>query len=162
MSIERIDKENNGEPIFFISTHCTNDEKLKSFNNNKILCEEIVSFDCGLFDMVEIEYDDIDVPTEKHQFLAIIKNPKESKNELMSNDTRFVFAGYDLVEELSAVSAITNCGAEFDLAINYECLNSFGLISSYKEAVTAKELLEKNYPYEFHADCIIVEIWRYS
>lgn len=40
---------------YFYSNRCENDEPLRNFNKNKIYAEEIVSFDCLLMNMEELE-----------------------------------------------------------------------------------------------------------
>ena len=61
------------------------------------------------------------------QIIAYFMNPIES-HEFHKLDDRFEFCGYDLSEEMTAISAITNCNKIFDKAIPYEELNKFGLM----------------------------------
>ena len=152
----------HGSVRYFKSDYCENTDALKRFNQHKILAKELVSFDCGLLDLECILREDIDFPTEAYQYLAVIMAPACTKNEELSRDDRFSFVGYDLVEEMTGISAITNCGAGFSRAIDYEALNASGIFSDYALALQAKQRLIQQYPNENHADCEIVEIWRYA
>lgn len=60
----------------------------------------------------------------------------------------------------TCISAINNCGANFDNAIDYGNLNEYGLMSNYLDTVKAQILLRNNYPDENHAYCEVVEVWR--
>jgi hypothetical protein len=71
----------------------------------------------------------------------------------------FEFCGYDLVETATAISAITDCGAEFE-SIPYSLLTKFGLLPTYKDAVLTQLALVEECPDEPHAYCDIYEIWR--
>ena len=44
-----------GKVHYFKTTRCFNTEEIKSFNQFKINCDEIVSFDCLHFEMCEID-----------------------------------------------------------------------------------------------------------
>lgn len=94
------------------------------------------------------------------QILAVIVRPEIEPDDMLEKDGQFEFCGYDLTEFLTCTSAITNCGAMFEDAIKYDRLNHYGLISSYREAVTAQLDLYEKYPEESHAYCEIIEIWR--
>jgi len=96
---------------------------------------------------------------ERRQIIAYYKNPTESR-EYHVLDESFEFCGYDLSEELTMISAITNCGGMFDKAIPYKKLNAFGLIDEYSEAFAVRNLLDELYPEESHADCKVYELWR--
>ena len=95
----------------------------------------------------------------KHKILALIKRPGKEPDWTLQNNGEFTFCGYDLVETLSAISAITDCDASFE-SINYAALTAYGLISTYKEAVLTQLALVEEAPFEAHADCEILEIWR--
>lgn len=162
MSITYKLAEKRNALMFFRSTYRINNPEMKRFNNYKILCDEIVSFDCGLFQLEEVLYEEILSPTSDFQYLAVIIDPSERKSDLLSEDDRFSFVGYDLVEDLTSISAITNCGGDFEKAIDYDQLNDFGLFSDFAKALETREKLAAEYPDENHADCEIVEIWRYA
>lgn len=147
---------------YFESRRCFNDGKLRAFNKGLITASELVSFDCALLHTMEITYDSFPTLTDaKQQILAVIIRPEIEFNARLEHDARFEFCGYDLVEDSTGISAITNCGAEFKKAIAYENLNPFGLLSTYKEAVLTQLHLYENYLDEHHAYCDVVEIWRY-
>jgi hypothetical protein len=94
----------------------------------------------------------------KYQILATIRepNPDDIKN---FKDNRFIFKGYDLLEEQTRISALTNCGG-FDLAFNQDDISESGLIEEYNKAFKIRKLLLKNYPNENHADCSVWAIWK--
>lgn len=149
---------------YFLSKRCFIDESLKQFNKGKILADEIVCFDCALM-MYSDEIIANEIPVidnKKEQILAVVIRPEIEPNYVLENDYRFQFCGYDLVENSTCISAITNCGADFDNAIDYSALNDFGLIPTYREAVTTQISLYDEYPEEHHANCDIVEVWRYA
>ena len=90
--------------------------------------------------------------------MAVIIRPGKTPDESLSHQG-FVFCGYDLVEEWSGISAITNCGGDFQ-SIRYDNLTEYGLIPSFKEAVLTQLALVQEDPLDPHADCEIFEIWR--
>lgn len=152
---------NYGFVKYFQSTRCFNDAHLRKFNKNKISAFEIVCFDCAFMQMQELATNRIDIPSDQsQQILAIIVRPEIEVNYTLENDRRFHFCGYDLIEAGTGISAIINCGAEFDNAINYNALNKFGIFTTYREAVLTQLALYETYPEESHAYCEIVEIWR--
>ena len=147
---------------YFESDRCFNNDTIQDFNKRKITAKELVTFDTGLMEMQEITITEVKVQESKaQQILAIIVRPEIEPNYFLETKKDFEFCGYDLVEFQTSISAITNCGASFDKAINYQSLNKYGLISSYKEAVLTQLDLNEKYPDESHAYCEIVEIWRY-
>lgn len=164
MSITTIMEEylSYGLVRYFEGDKCLNRNALQGFNQGKIFAKELVTFDCGLMELNEIEKDNIKVPKNQKQVLAVIVRPEIERNYPLERDTRFDFCGYDLVDLPCCISAITNCGAGFEKAINYSSLNEYGLIPTYKEAVLTQLKLNEEYPDESHAYCEIVEIWRYQ
>jgi len=93
---------------------------------------------------------------ENEQIIAYYKNPIKSHEHHMLNDN-FEFCGYDLSEELTMISAITNCGDMFDKVIPRKKLNTFGLIDKYSEAFLIRKLLGEIYPKESHARCEVCQ-----
>ncbi|MCI8322004.1 MAG: hypothetical protein HFH02_13145 [Dorea sp.] len=162
MSITTIkeDYRSFGFVRYFQSDRCINHGTLRKFNQGKIKANELVTFDCGLMELKEIEKSEINLPLKGEQLLAIIVRPEIEPNYRLEQGQRFEFCGYDLVDISTCISAITNCGAEFD-SIDYEALNQYGLIPSYREAVNTQLDLHKKYPEESHTYCEIVEIWRW-
>jgi hypothetical protein len=153
--------EKYGHVRYFYSNRCWNSKRMQEFNHNRILADELVTFDCGLMDMQEIEENEIKLdPSKEQQVLAIIIRPEIEPNYLLENNDTFIFCGYDLVEVITGISAITNCGATFVAAIQYEDLNEYGVISTYREAVNTQLSLNEKYQDESHAYCEIIEIWR--
>ena len=134
------------------------DNKFKEFLGRKMDVKEIVSFDCCLYEMYEIESHDSPLSPDTQQIIAVILRPNLEPIEYM--ETRgFTFCGYDLVEEETLISAITDYGGGFN-SIPYEKLTEYGLIPTYKDAVLAQLALVEEEPEEPHAYCIICEVWR--
>ena len=130
----------------------------KEFNAWKIDCEEIVSFDCCLHEMYEIESPDSPLRPDTQQIIAVIPRPNSEPVEQMSN-RGFTFCGYDLVEEDTTISSITNCGGGFT-SVPYKKLTEYGLLPTYRDAVLTQLALIEEDPDEPHAYCMICEIWR--
>ena len=134
------------------------DNKFKEFLGRQMDAKEIVSFDCCLYEMHEIESYDSPLPPDTQQIIAVILRPNLEPIEYM--ETRgFTFCGYDLVEEETLISAITDYGGGFN-SIPYEKLTEYGLIPTYKDAALAQLALVEEEPDESHAYCIICEVWR--
>ncbi len=154
-----------GKIRFFKADRCINNEDIRAYNKHRINAKEIVSFDCGLLELEEIKkYNGKEVA---EQILLIIVRPdvdrvdaNRMEENIVHDIATFEFCGYDLVEMDTCISAISNCGAGFENAIDYASLNEFGLISNYLVAVTTQVKLRDNYSYENHAFCEIVEVWR--
>lgn len=137
--------------------------------------EEIVSYDMilckvvggpdldsatGYFGEVEDWRLLLKVPIKSdEQIIAYYKNPTESYEKHVL-DSCFEFCGYDLSEEMTGISVITNCSGIFDKAVPYGELNKFGLLDDYNTAFYILSLMEKFYPDESHANCEVYELWR--
>ncbi len=67
--------------------------------------------------------------------------------------------GYDPIEEMTQISALTNCGGFPDVFANDE-LNPYGLLSHFDRAVEVWDNLKKLHPSESHAQCELYAIWR--
>jgi hypothetical protein len=63
---------------------------------------------------------------ENVNILAVMRMPQTEVNSVLK-DERFLFCGYDLVEDLSGISALTNCGG-FPLSFDNGELSKHGLI----------------------------------
>lgn len=72
---------------------------------------------------------------------------------------KFEFMGYDLIEEQTQISALTNCGGFPDVFANHE-LNSCGLLAQFERTNKVKTLLSQKHPEEPHAQCEMYAIWR--
>jgi len=94
----------------------------------------------------------------KYQIIATIREPNSDDIKTFKDD-RFIFKGYDLLEEQTRISALTNCKG-FDLAFNKDDISEIGLINECDKACQIRELLLKNYPNENHADCSVWAIWK--
>jgi hypothetical protein len=97
---------------------------------------------------------------KRRNLLGVYRNPDKHIPSAPSN-RNFNFVGYDLIEEATQISALTNCGG-FPEAFNNEELNSYGLISEFERASEVRRLLIEKYPEEAHADCEMYAIWRLS
>ena len=97
---------------------------------------------------------------EKEQLLAIIIRPDADPEENLGRRFGFEFCGYDLVENFSCISAITNNECMFSNAINCKTLTKYGLLPDYKEALLTQIKLREKHPDENHAYCDVVEVWR--
>lgn len=140
--------------MYFKTNRFYPDDKYLNYANKMIGKKEIVSFDCGLFDLVGI----LDINLSScEQIFAVIINPVKDKDYQV--DERFEFCGYDLCNDV--ISAISNCGCEYVKAIDYEKLNKYGLINEYDIALNSLNKLKDIYPLESHADCDIVKLYRY-
>jgi hypothetical protein len=71
----------------------------------------------------------------------------------------FIFMGYDLIEESTQISALTNCGG-FPETFSNDELNRYGLISDFVRACEVKKLLPRHHPEEHHSKCELYAIWR--
>jgi len=71
----------------------------------------------------------------------------------------FVFIGYDLIEEETQISALTNCGGFPEVFSNAE-LNQYGLITGFARACEVQRRLAELYPKEPHAQCERYAVWR--
>jgi hypothetical protein len=163
-----------GNPIFYKAERFFPTEKYETFS--KIFGrKEIVTYDCMLCKVVLDDDSPCDTgyagesfewesfmrkPFEPdEQIIAYFKNPSAS-HETHAIDGGFEFCGYDLSEELTQISAITNCGGWDRLPELNDMLNPFGLIERHEQALQMQISLREAYPEESHADCEIYELWR--
>ena len=151
----------HGKPLYCRSSRCMNTPELQAFNQGLLTGAELVSFDGNLFEHRPVQPGEIEIPHCEHQYLAFVVDPQPQPSPEIARDGRFTFCGYDLVEAATQISAIIDCGAAFREAIPYEQLNDFGLFTTYAAAKQTQAALRSTYPNEEHADCVIVEIWRY-
>jgi hypothetical protein len=90
--------------------------------------------------------------------LAVIWEPPAPCHDYLA-DPRFQFTGYDLVEEATGISALTNCGG-FPLAFPNQDLSPLGLLPDYDLAKAVQARLRQHYPNEHHAQCDLWGIWQ--
>lgn len=95
---------------------------------------------------------------ENIQILAVLREPIEDC-AIVKFNSRFRFCGYDLVEDDTIISALTNCGG-FDQAFLPNDLSKYGLIDNFDKAKKVQLLLQENYPNEAHAYCTLWAIWK--
>jgi len=143
--------------------------------------EEIVSLDCSLCpSVIDIEAGDMEhLQQEEYYYaifsnldwvlqrtrnvkdkeiLAVLKEPSEECKDI-SIHQGFYFCGYDLVEDDTKISALTNCGG-FDKAFLPSDLSRHGLIKDFIEAKKVQLLLREKYPEDDHAYCSLWAIWK--
>jgi len=94
----------------------------------------------------------------RRNILGLYRNPEEHVST-SPGPGDFRFCGYDLIEELTQISALTNCGG-FPEAFRNEELNRFGLIGTFARACAVRCMLAERYPEEAHAQCEMYAIWR--
>jgi hypothetical protein len=97
-----------------------------------------------------------DVP--RRNILGLYRNP-EAHIAVAPAPGNFNFIGYDLIEEQTQISAVTNCGGFPDVFRNEE-LNGFGLIDGFDRAREIRRLLVERHPEEHHARCEMYAVWR--
>jgi hypothetical protein len=88
--------------------------------------------------------------------LCVYKNPDTDPTP---SDERFGFEGYDLVDVMGGISALTNCGG-FPLAFKNSELNPVGLLPRLDRAHAVRAALRSHYPTEPHANCDVWTIFR--
>ena len=155
------DQPADGLIHYFKGTRCWNDEKLRAFNQGKIRAEELVTLDCGLLALEEIDETEALEPVRAGwQVICAVFSTGEAPHEALRSGGVFQFCGYDLVETATSVSAVTNCGAAWRKALDYSLLNEFGLFPSYQQAKQSQRKLREQYPDAEHAHCEIIELWR--
>ena len=93
---------------------------------------------------------------EGRNLLCVYKNPDA---DAKPSDARFALEGYDLVDVMGGISALTNCGG-FSLAFANSELNQVGLLSTLDRADSVRSALMSNYPAEPHANCDVWAIFR--
>jgi hypothetical protein len=142
--------------------------------------EEVVTLDCALCPSLIVDVDSIGEFQEQwqlanvftdlnwvlqkvkdvkdKQILAIIREPEEDCRGIDVPEG-FEFYGYDLIEDDTQISALTNCGG-FDKTFSSSDLSRYGLIEDFSKAKAVQLRLEENYPDESHANCTLWAIWR--
>lgn len=96
--------------------------------------------------------------TPRRNVLGLYRNPESHINVAPASD-EFTFIGYDLIEDRTQISALTNCGGFPETFSNQE-LNERGLIQSFGRAREIQRLLPINNPEEHHANCEMYAVWR--
>jgi hypothetical protein len=93
---------------------------------------------------------------EGRNLLCLFKNPDTHPSP---PNSRFQFEGYDLVDVMGGVSALTNCGGFSDAFENRE-LNTVGLVGDLGRAQAIQQALKTHYPSHSHATCDVWAIFR--
>jgi len=121
---------------------------------NHIVCED---FRLDYFYDFEYLKQRVQAVSRKN-ILGLYRNPK-THIVAAPGPGNFSFIGYDLIEEQTQISALTNCGGFPDVFRNEE-LNAFGLIDNFDRASEVRRLLAERHPNEPHAQCELYAIWR--
>jgi hypothetical protein len=93
-----------------------------------------------------------------HQVLALLREPLDHdvQHAVLPG---FRFMGFELVEEETSTSALTNCGG-FEGAFEGSDLSQAGLVASASQAYRIRDALAKRFPDEPHAQCAVWALWR--
>jgi len=118
----------------------------------------IVNEDFMLNYFVDLEFLLTQLPQGvERNLLCVYRNP--SSEPVPVGPVEFGFLGYDLVEGMTRISALTNCGGFPDVFDNTE-LSSKGLLTSHARAFEVRSELKAKYPDDPHADCHVWAILR--
>ena len=96
----------------------------------------------------------------RRNILGLYRNPDAHIDSAPAGGD-FVFMGYDLIEESTHISALTNCGG-FPETFSKDELNKYGLLFEFARAREVREWLPVHNPDEPHAYCEMYAIWRLS
>lgn len=96
----------------------------------------------------------------QRNLLAVFRNPPDHPAQ-PALTCPVTWLGYDLCDDTTGVSALSNCGG-FPLAFPNSELNSYGLIDTHLRASAIRTRLREAYPSERHAKCHQWAIWRLS
>jgi hypothetical protein len=129
-------------------------DEIKDEDWSHILCEDFRSDYFIHLDYLKQRVHDV----PRKSILGLYRNPETHITVPPASDN-FHFFGYDLIDEETQVSALTNCGGFPDVFQNDE-LNKFGLITDFDRACEIRRLLSKLHPEEPHAQCEMYAIWR--
>ena len=94
----------------------------------------------------------------RRNILGIYRNPGRHLTSPPAAGS-FQFMGYDLVEDATQISALTNCGGFPQTFSNTE-LNAYGLITDFSRASEIRKRLPEHNPGDHHARCELYAIWR--
>jgi len=96
-------------------------------------------------------------PTVPFNLLCVFREPNEPP---VSPQPSFALLGYDLIEDRTRISALTNCGGGFPAAFSDAEISELGLIRTYERAKEIQKELPRAYPHEPHANCSLWAIFR--
>jgi hypothetical protein len=98
-------------------------------------------------------------PHSTANILAVMREPSAG-DCAACQDSRFQFAGFDLIEKPGlGISALSNCRG-WPLAFTNSDLNSAGLLPTLGLARAAQNNLQAFYPGASHANCHVWAVWR--
>jgi hypothetical protein len=96
--------------------------------------------------------------TERFNLLAVAKEPLEDCIGVRLDG--FEFVGYELLDPITGISALTNCGG-FDETFLTTELNPFGLVDDFEKAYDINRRLLENNPDNPHAITNVMAVWRH-
>jgi hypothetical protein len=96
---------------------------------------------------------------KRRNILGVYRNPTSHIGHMEAGDHRLAFFGYDLIEDQTSISALSNCGG-FPKVFSNDELNEFGLLSGFSRALEIQRHLRTEYPDDPHAECELYAIWR--
>ena len=96
-------------------------------------------------------------PTVPFNLLCVFREPDEPP---VSPQPSFDLLGYDLSEDRTGISALTNCGSGFPLVLVDTEITACGLIGTFERAKEIQRDLPRAYPHEPHANCSLWAIFR--
>lgn len=129
-------------------------EQLQKEDWKHIVCED---YRLGYFHDLDYLMERI-AGTPRRNVLGLYRKP-DVHIDASPAGADFIFVGYDLIEEQTQISALTNCGG-FPETFSNDELNEYGLISAFTRACEVKKSLPERNPDEPHARCEMYAIWR--
>ncbi len=94
----------------------------------------------------------------RKNILGLYRN-SDTHVEIPPSPAGFRFLGYDLIDDETQISALTNCGG-FPGSFSNGELNRFGLIPGFSRAVEVQRDLMERHGEDSHARCGRYAIWR--
>jgi hypothetical protein len=96
-------------------------------------------------------------PKVPFNLLCVFREPDEPP---VSPRSPFALLGYDLIEDRTGVSALTNCGSGFPSVLVASKITKCGLINTFEHAKEMQRELPRAYPDNPHANCSLWAIFR--
>jgi hypothetical protein len=127
----------------------TKDEYWPHIVNEEFMLNFFVDLDFLLAQLPEVA---------ERNLLCVYRNPS-NEPQAPAGPVNFELLGYDLVEGMTGISALTNCGGFPDVFDNSE-LSSKGLLTSHARALEVQSELRARYPGDPHAFCHLWAIFR--
>ena len=98
---------------------------------------------------------------DNFNLLAVVINPGQDCSDILLDDYEFI--GYDLLDGMFGVSALTNCRSSInDGPVLPTEVNKYGLIDDYLAAYDIKRRVWENNPEDSHSKTNIIAVWRHK